>query len=301
MPTGACAIVLKEAVMKQVIQCLAFLLLAALVSWGVCRSVATQPVVARESAFERVMRTNILRCAYIVYPPETIKDPNTGKLTGTIVETTEEVARQLGLQLEWTAEVGFQDKFEGLKTGRYDALCSGLREDPPFAKAALFSAPMMYGTTYAFVRAGDTRFDGTLDVVNDPNIKIAQLDGEAAQVIATENFPKASGLFLPPMSDISQVLESVAIRKADIAFLQSAPGQGFMKSNPGRLKMLRHKPVRIWSQPLMTFAHGEQDLKYIVDATLRTLHENGFVERTLRKYDPQLDSYLLVAAPYREK
>lgn len=287
--------------MKKAVQCLAFLLLAAVVSWGVSRSAATRPVLARESAFERVMRTNILRCAYIVYPPETIKDPNTGKLTGTVVETTEEVARQLGLQLEWTAEMGFQDKFEGLKTGRYDALCSGLREDPAFAKAALFSAPMMYGSTRAFARADDTRFDGTLEAVNDASIKIAQIDGEAAQVIANENFPKASGYFLPPMSDISQVLEAVALRKADIAFLQTAPGQGFMRNNPGKLKILRHKPMRIWAQPLMAFAHGENDLKYVIDATLRTLHENGFVERTLRKYDPRLDSYLLVAAPYRNE
>ena len=254
--------------------------------------------IKQETAFERVLRTNTLRCGYIVYPPETIKDPNTGKLTGTVVETTEEVGRKLGLKVEWTAEVGFQDKFEGLKTGRYDALCSGLREDPAYAKAALFSAPLMYGTTYVFVRVEDHRFDSSLNAINTPDVRIAQIDGEGAQVVATENFPKASGYFLPPMSNISEVLIAVATKKADVAFLQIAPGRGFMEHNPGKLKVLNQRPVRTWIQPLMTFSHGEHDLKYMIDATLRELHENGFVERVLRKYDPHLDSYLLVAKPY---
>lgn len=275
-----------------------FLLLAAVVL--VILSGRPQNVLQeKETAFGRVLRTNTLRCAYIVYPPETIKDPNTGKLTGTVVETTEEVGRKLGLKIEWAAEVGFQDKFEGLKTGRYDALCSGLREDATYARAALFSAPLMYGTTYAFVRDNDSRFDASLDAINNPSVKIAQIDGEGSQVLATESFPKASGHFLPPMSDISQVLESVAAQKADVAFLQIAPGQKFMASNPGKLKVLKNKPVRTWLQPLMTFSHGEHDLKYVIDATLRELHENGFVEKSLRKYDPDLESYLLLSKPYK--
>ena len=256
---------------------------------------------AKESAFARVMRTGVLRCGYIVYPPETIKDPNTGKLSGTIVETTEELGRQLGLKIDWTSEVGFQDMFEGFKNGKFDALCSGLFENPARAKVALFSMPFNYGATYVIVRADDKRFDESLDPINDASVKIAQIDGEGGQFIAKESFPKAGQYLLPTLSDVSLELESLAMRKADIVFMQIGSARGYMKQNPDKIKVLHKIPARVFPAPLMAFAHGEHDLKFLVDAALRALHENGFVERILRKYDPALDSYMLVAKPYQVK
>ncbi|MDD5587258.1 MAG: transporter substrate-binding domain-containing protein, partial [Alphaproteobacteria bacterium] len=104
---------------------------------------------------------------------------------------------------------------------------------------------------------------------------------------------------LPEMSDVSLALEAVATRKADMAIFPVATGKKYMESNPGKLKVLRHRPVTSWIQPTMAFEHGEHDLKYVMDATLRALQENGFIERTFRKYDPDLDSYLMVAKPYQ--
>ncbi len=255
----------------------------------------------KESSLNRVLRTGTLRCAYIVYPPETIKDPNTGKLSGTIVETTEEIGHQLGLKVDWVAEVGFQDMFEGFKSGKYDALCSGLYETPSRSKAALFSDPFDYGATYALVRADDTRFDESINAIDDPNVRIAQIDGEMGQLIADESFSKAGRFSLPHLSDISQELESVATGKADVVFLQIAPARGFMEHNPGKLKVLVKAPARAFPAPLLAVAQGEYGLKYLIDATLRSVQENGFVERVLRKYDPALDSYLLVASPYQKR
>ncbi|MDX2027242.1 MAG: transporter substrate-binding domain-containing protein [Alphaproteobacteria bacterium] len=286
--------------MKKFLQLLAVVVIVAAAAWGVGRVPSTEQSV-NESALDRISKAGVLRCAYIVYPPETIKDPNTGKLSGVVVETTEEVARLLGWKVNWVAEVGFQDMFEGFKTGRYDALCSGLYENPPRAKVSLFTIPFNYGATYTFVRTDDTRFDDSLSAINSPDVKIAQIDGEIGQAIADESFPKAGRYSLPNNSDISQVLESVATKKADVAFLQIAPAQGFIEHNPGKLKILRKTPARAFPAPLMALPHGEQDLKAALDAALRALQENGFVERILRKYDANLDSYILVAKPYQTK
>ncbi|NTU76765.1 MAG: amino acid ABC transporter substrate-binding protein, partial [Alphaproteobacteria bacterium] len=224
-----------------------------------------------------------------------------GKLSGTIVETTEEVGRQLGLKVDWVAEVGFQDMFEGFKNDKYDALCAGLYENPARSKAALFTIPFNYGATYTLVRVDDARFDESLDGINKANVKIAQIDGEGGQFIADEFFPKAGRLLLPTLSDIAQELEAVATQKADVVFLQVTSARSYMAHNPGKLKVLKKVPARAFPAPLLAVAHDEHDLKFIVDATLRALHENGFVERTLRKYDANLDSYLLVAKPYQQK
>lgn len=254
----------------------------------------------KETAYDRVMRTQTLRCAYIVYPPEVIKDPNTGELSGTIIDLINEAGRQLEWKIDWVAEVGFGDMFDGLKTGKYDALCSGLWENPARAKSALFTVPVNYGVYYAFARSDDHRFDKGLDLVNSKDIKIAVIDGEYADFVAAEDYPKAQTVRLPQLSDISQVLLSVSLKKADIAFLQKGSAKGFLKANPGKLKSIDSYPVRVMPAPPVAVDQKEQELKNVLDATFRFLLNNGFVEKTLRKYDPELDSYKLVAKPYRE-
>ena len=276
------------------------LVMAVAVAWGAVHFYPGHQTetAAKEPVYARVMRTGILRCGYLIYPPETIKDPNTGKLSGFIVEITEEAARQLGWKVEWTAEVGFQDMFEGLKTGRYDALCVGIYEKPDRAKQAMFTIPIDYGVTYTVVRADDTRFDASLDLINDPKIKIAQIDGEISQVIAHEVFPKAEPYALSSLSDISLIAEAVADRKADIGFMTIANARTYMEHNPGKLKVLRKIPSRVYPSGLMALPNGEYGLKYLIDATTRDLLESHFVERTIRKYEPKLETYLMLAKPY---
>jgi polar amino acid transport system substrate-binding protein len=262
---------------------------------------SSRQTAAKETVFDRVMRTGTLRCAYLPYRPEVIKDPNTGELSGYAVDISNEIGRQLNMKIEWTEELGFgfQNVANGFKSSRFDAVCSGFVETASHARGALFSIPIDYATEHAYVRADDERFDDSLDGINAPSVKIAQIDGEATVAIAKEIFPLAGRYSLPEMSDLSLALEAVASGKADVAIFPVATGKDFLTHNPGKLKVLRQHQVKAWIQPVMAFPHGEHDLKYVVDATLRALHENGFIERTLRKYDPNLDSYLLAAKPYQ--
>lgn len=252
----------------------------------------------KESVYDRVIRTNVLRCSYIVYSPETIKDPNTGELSGILVETMEALGKQLDITIKWVEEVPFTHMFEGLYSGRHDALCSGLYENPQRAKRVLFSIPSNYGVTYAFSRTDDNRFNETLSLINDPAITIAVIDGEIAQSIASEIFSKAKTLALPQLADISMVLESVSTNKADIAFLQKTSAQNFINNNPGKIKLINAEPVRTYPAPPLVFHPDEIKLKLLFDAAIRTLHLNGTIENILRRYDPTLESYLLVAKPY---
>src|SRR5688572_9830165 len=64
-----------------------------------------KPSKARPTVYERVAATKTLRAAYITYPPAVIRDPATGKLTGTFVETLERAADNLGWKVQWTEEV----------------------------------------------------------------------------------------------------------------------------------------------------------------------------------------------------
>jgi len=209
--------------MKKVLSFISLIVVAALAGYVGAKVSGTGPLSSvtevRESVYDRVMRTGILRCAYGTYQPEVIKDPNTGKLSGFIIDIVEEVGHQLNLKIDWTSEIGFgwQNLPQDFKLGKFDAFCSGLPETASHARLGLFSIPVDYAPEYAFVRANDTRFDAAPRGINDPAVKIATIDGESAQGIAKEIFPAASVLSISSVNDISVVLESVATGKADVA------------------------------------------------------------------------------------
>ncbi|MCF8495050.1 MAG: transporter substrate-binding domain-containing protein [Alphaproteobacteria bacterium] len=251
-----------------------------------------------ESAYERVLKTNTLRCGYIVYPPETVKDVNTGALSGIMVEKMEALGKVLNLKVEWTEEVAFANMYEGLQSGRYDALCSGLLEKPERARVVLFSIPSNFGVTHAFVRADENRFNKGFGPLNDPLVKISTIDGEIGQSIATEMFPQAQQYALAQMNDNSMVLEAVATGKADVAFLHKSSAKIYTENNPGKIKLLSEEPIRAYASPPLAFHPDEIKLKHLCDSGIRTLLLNGTIEKIIRKYDPSLESYSLVAKPY---
>ena len=70
-----------------------------------------------ETAFERVMRTQILRCGYGSWDPGVIRDPQTGQMTGLYVELIEEMARIAKIKVQWASEVDWGQISTGLQAG----------------------------------------------------------------------------------------------------------------------------------------------------------------------------------------
>ncbi len=75
--------------------------------------------------------------------------------------------------------------------------------------------------------------------------------------------------------------------------------RGYLDHNPGQLRALTAHPVRVMPAPALAVARTEQQLKSLLDVSFSYLLNNGEVERVLRQYNPELDSYALIAKPYQ--
>ena len=267
-----------------------------LITFGITSVVAAN---AEESAYERVMRTKTLRCGYILgVAPEMMKDANTGKLSGISYDLIEEIGKRLDLKIDWSEEVGFGTMTAGLKAGRYDAVCFTLYRDTRRAPVGDFTVPLFYNAQGMFVRTDDTRFDKDKSLADKPAITIATVDGEMSQYIAAQDFPNAQTLSLPQSTDLAQMLENVATRKADVAFVNTLVALGYMKSNPGKLKEIHaDSPIRVFSHGFL-FDKGQYDLVKTIDITLEEMLDQGFVDKVLTKYDPQSKAYMRLKKPY---
>ena len=270
-----------------------------LMVWVLSQSpLSTPQPPAQKTAFERVMSTNVLRCGYVNWFPYYVKDLKTGELSGISYDILTALGKELGLKIEWAEEVGWGNLGEGLKTGRYDAVCTSLWPDGPKIKNFTLSRPMFYSQLYPYVRVGDTRFDGNLDRINQPDIKIAAMDGSFAYNIAQNNFPKAQILTLPEMTGNAEFFLSVADGKADVlAAIDKDEMKSFLKNNPNKLQQVKNvPPVHIFPHVMM-FGPDEKQLASKIDFALGLLIDNGVIENILKKYS---SDYLLPAPGYRK-
>lgn len=249
---------------------------------------------AKETAFQRVMRTNVLRCSYVVIPPELNNDPNTGAFSGVAYDIMAQIAKRLNLEVQWTEEVNFGTVAQGLKAGRYDAFCLTTYRWAPSARVMEYTDPLFYTTTNAYVRVGDDRFDANLKAINDPNVRVATIDGEAASFIRMQDFPKSQAYSMPQSTDISLLLETVANKKADVTFSNPLVVMGYLAAHADVIKMVKTtKPIRIHSHAF-AFDKGEHDLTSMFNVLVDELHQDGTMDRILDKYESIPDSFVRI-------
>jgi polar amino acid transport system substrate-binding protein len=239
---------------------------------------------AHESAYERVMRTGILRCGYGISPPTLVRDVNSGEISGLDHDIWQVIGKELGIKIEWSEEAGWGNFIEGLRSHRYDAFCSQHWPDAARAKFMTVTDPFLYSFLYAYVRKGDARFDGNLNLANDPSIAIPAIDGDVGVSMAENFFPKAKILSLPQTSTLSDMILSVSTKKADIVFLAPAMMIDFEKTNPGVLERVKNAPPSHVFGSYYGFNQGEVALRDAVNIALRKMVDDGRLAEITARY-----------------
>lgn len=237
--------------------------------------------------YNRVVSSGALRCGYAISPPNLIKDPNTGALSGLDVELWEAVGKELGVKIEWAEEAGWGNFIEGLRTGRYDAFCSMLWPDPARSKFVTMTNPVMYSTLQTYVRADDHRFDQDVEKLNDPSITLPAVEGDVSVTMAQNRFPKAKIYTLPQTATLSEMFMAVTSKKADAMFLDGAMFSDLDKNNKGALRVLKGQPDPFTFASYYGVRSGEFQLRDMLNVAFRTLIDNGQLERTAQKYSKE--------------
>lgn len=253
----------------------------------------------KSSVYDKVVNSGTIRACYVVYPPASIKDPNTGELSGVFVETLNKAAENMGLKVDWSTEVGWGEMIEALNSSKCDIIGSPAWSNSTRGKSAEFSQPVYYSAINAYVRASDNRFNGDITLANNASYKLATVDGETSQVIASRQFPKAQTLQLPQLTDVSQMLLNVVDGKADMAFLEPTVANLYIKNNPGKIKNVSVvKPVVVYGN-VMLIKKGEFTFKSAIDNAIIELLNNGYVDGVINNYEKDYPGgFYRVSVPY---
>lgn len=255
------------------------------------------PTAQAGPAFDRVIKDRVLRCGYTIYPPLFAKDPNTGEFSGIFHDILEEMAKELAIKVEWTEEVGTDAIFQGLKTGRYDAVCIGYFTTPSRANGGDFTKPAIYIPTYIYVQADDKRFQ-SFDDLNTPNVKMGTMDGEYSDILRKQRFPETQAVSLIGLSSAAERFELVAAGKADFTVAEANLGLGYIANNPGKLKSFG-PPISTGGSTIIV-PHDEYPLVAYLNAGIDNLLLSGKLSQIVEKYQNHPGEFLLPRLPYQK-
>ncbi|MGE4352428.1 MAG: substrate-binding periplasmic protein [Bdellovibrionales bacterium] len=277
------------------------LLLSAVTAFAVGKYVTPKEDLAaahKETAFERVIQTNTLRCGYVQHAPLLVKDTATGKMSGLIADIMDYFSQKTGITVEWSEEFSFGNWTMALQSNRIDAICMTIWPDVALTRVVRFTKPFFFLDMMPIVRADETRFGDNLNVFNQDGIVIGALEGDSGEHFAKRAFPKAKIDTVPPNSDAAIVLQNLVDKKYDMVPWDRNSAYQFSKNNPGKIKILNEMaPFKLIPNGFALQAN-EPALADMMDGLVEDMLNNGEMERLLTKWEPAPGMFLRVAKPY---
>jgi polar amino acid transport system substrate-binding protein len=253
----------------------------------------------QNKAYQRALQSKTLRVAYISYPPSFIKDANTGQYSGIMHDVLEEMAKRMDLKVEYTEETAWGTMIEAVNSGRVDLVCTGLWPNATRGKLVDFTEPVYFSPIKAFVKAGNTTFDGNLKAINSKEVKIATIDGEMTSIISAADFSQATADSHPQTTDIAQMLLEIGTGKADVTFVEPAVAAGFLEKNPGMIAEVRNvPPIRVFPNVMMV-SKDEPKLLSTLNTAMGEVANTGFIDPIVAMYEKVPGLFMHRQLPYR--
>lgn len=252
----------------------------------------------KETSFERVVRTNTIRCGYYTWPGMIEKDVNTGEMKGFLSTFMPVLAKELGVKVEWTEEVAYDQMMQGLLTQRYDVLCSPIVDLPNRARAGLFSQPIFFWPTYAYVRSNSPYT--SVSQLNRPKVRFVGLEGDFSATFGRQAFPSAQHLAISSAQGFTQAFLDVATNKGDVILNEPYQAKQFMAHNPGKIRQLPGESVYL-APIVFAVAPAEWQLQQYLNSGLRSLHAQGLVDKLVAADKDKAPIVVPVAKPYETK
>lgn len=259
---------------------------------------AKEASVVKETVYDRVMRTGIIRCGYFIWNPLHMRDA-TGRMVGISADVSEALAKAAELKIEWAGELAFSSYIQDIHDGRYDAECSDGWPNAVRGKYVYYSVPYAYLPLVVVVKADDTRFDAASTALDDPRVKIANIDGETSAMVTRSRFPKAQNISLPQTTTPVDMILNVVTGKADATLTDSLTAYGYIQANPGKVKMVQYRdPIHLIA--LNATLPQDEKLKNLFDNATNEILQNGTIEAILKKYESVPGLIIRAHAGYKQ-
>ncbi|MEW6124861.1 MAG: transporter substrate-binding domain-containing protein [Pseudomonadota bacterium] len=241
-------------------------------------SAGAQPADAQ--VMDRILKDKTIKVGYIPSPPGTIKDPATGEVKGYYVDGLRYIFKTIGVE-PVLVETTWANFAAGLQSGQFDMSIAGTFATIQRAAAVEFTKPIHYLGYSAIVKKGDERFKALADF-NKEGIKIAVVQGGAAQEYVKENFPNATIVALGT-GNLTAPFVEVSAGRADVGVEDAWQARRYASVQPGVIDLFQENPYNLL--PIAwTVKRGNQDLLNFLNTSIDFMLLTGRWERMANAY-----------------
>lgn len=257
----------------------ALLLVLALAVVGCQRQQAQQPAPAPQPAAQLPdLGGRTIRVATdATYPPFEMLDASKN-IVGYDIDLITEVCNLVNCKPD-VKSTAWDGIFPALQKGDYDAVISGVTITAERDKTMDFTDPYIEVGQVVMVRADETRINGVNDLAERTvAVQRGTTNDEEATKMQKEGKIKEVKRF--PTFDLA--VKSLLNGDVDAVIIDNTGASGYMGTNPDKLKIAGDK---FTSEGLgIVVREGDKELQAAFNAALKTLKENGTLDRLYQKW-----------------
>ena len=233
---------------------------------------------------DRIEETGKIHAGYGVYPPYTIEDPNTKKVSGFSIELIQHIAKELNCGIEWH-RINWNTMSADLKRGEFDVIVDPIFQTIPRAREFSFTDPYaFFADGIAVVKKSDNRFEEFQDL-NRKDIKIVVGQGWASEAFVRANLTEPEIVSVQTSSDLLQVFNEVMTGRADVAVADGADAERFVNEHSREVKALWLDDPPAFMPAGFALRPSDDEGATFLTVCLRNLKSTGVIEGLAKKYN----------------
>lgn len=230
---------------------------------------------AVHDTYTRILKTGMVRAAYIDYPP--IIQKNAHGFSGIFYDIIRGFSETHGWSIEWVEETGYGDVTQGLAEGRFDIFCAATWPTIDRHCNAFLSHPIYYSDVGIWVREDSELIGQDYLELDHPDHSIAITENDITHQICLTDFTRSKWVRAPQMGRVRALLELVANKKATATMVENITYQAYAENLSCRLVNLAvNKPIRRFANCFL-LGKNQSDFKDLLDDYIVDLIQTGQV------------------------
>ena len=213
------------------------------------------------------------------YKPMSCLDPETGEYWGFDAELAEDLAQELGVDIEYVPTT-WPTLMEDMLAGKFDLAVCGITITDARKEQALMSDGYLGNGKTVLCRAEDADLYTSLEAINRPEVRVMENPGGLNEKFARENLPDAT----LTIHDVNEEIPGlVADGEADIMITEIMEAGYYVGQDDRLAAPLIHEPFT-HGELGMLMNRGSEDLLEYVNAFLAAEKENGRIDELAEEY-----------------
>ena len=249
-----------------------------LIALGMCLLAFTQ-IAHAQSRLQEILDAGVLRVGTTGdWNPMTMKDPATNSYRGFDIDVTTELAKDLGVKVEYVA-TDWKTLVNGITANKYDVTGSASL-NMSRAKVAGYSQPYFYLAFVPVVQKKDLEKFSDWSDFDKAEIKVAATLGTVQEKMVKDFFPSAQHIVIEaPARDFQELLA----RRADVSVTSNVEAATLVE----KFKQLAIVPVKEPRKPTpiaMLLPQDDQVWINYINHWVELKKTQGFFEQTAEKW-----------------